>query len=751
MQRKGRIFYTAGTLVLVLATSMAISSFAITLDPTIPSAADIVVTTTSDTPAIIALSGASNDMDAGGALTVATTTSPSHGTLGLITGQSLTYTPDNGYTGTDTFSYIATEGATSSPSALVSITVTAPLPATGVAHITIRNGTTIATSSAISFALSGTTDVTATTGGLHTIAASSTLASLVALDALSSDFSLSTLEYNGGFGAFYLKCILIPTASSDPACDNWQYTVNGTTPSVGMDSFILHDGDVVYVYFGYPRQVVLSSATIASGESVTATAQQYDPSTGNYVGASHYTIGLTQTNPADPWNPLEIATSTSDTLGQAVFSVSATGTYAVGIQEDYYFPTATLTVTDAPIQTSFGGSVIPRSIFDVPLALQFLLAQQNTDGSFSSPIITDWAALAFAAGNPSLGDSLKTYLRVHPESFSSVTDNERRAMALQSVGIDPYTGTGHDYIAPIVGAFDGTQIGDSALDNDDIFALLVLTHAGYTQSDDLIQKIASFVISRQKPDGSWDSSVDMTAAAIQALGPLYAVSGSGRSLGMASGYLAAKQQSDGGWGALDSTSWALTAITSIREGDPAHAGHWTTSSGNTPEKALAAAQQNDGGVASGGDRVWSTAYAITAGSGKSWLSILQSFQKPTSPTFGGTTIEAPTASTSSTSTVTIIPQEVGTTTATSTSVTDIASTTPAQAGTSPHVAPVVKKIVAKPIVKKISAPLTSTTSVNRVVTRIPQTAAVAVSIPESFLTRVRVWFSRLFQWRSESI
>jgi squalene cyclase len=127
-------------------------------------------------------------------------------------------------------------------------------------------------------------------------------------------------------------------------------------------------------------------------------------------------------------------------------------------------------------------------------------------------------------------------------------------LALEALGINPYSGSPLDTISPIVTAYDGTQIGSASLDNDDIFALLALQYAGYTQQDDIIRKTAVFVISKQKADGSWDASADMTAAAIQALGALYTVPGYGPALGKAQGYLAAHQQTTGGWDNADSTS-----------------------------------------------------------------------------------------------------------------------------------------------------------------------------------------------------
>jgi len=53
---------------------------------------------------------------------------PSHGTLTLNADGSFTYTPTLGFAGTDTFSYIASDGLTSGPATLVTLTVTASPP-----------------------------------------------------------------------------------------------------------------------------------------------------------------------------------------------------------------------------------------------------------------------------------------------------------------------------------------------------------------------------------------------------------------------------------------------------------------------------------------------------------------------------------------------------------------------------------------------------------------------------------------------
>ena len=373
-----------------------------------------------------------------------------------------------------------------------------------------------------------------------------------------------------------------------------------------------------------------------------------------------------------------------------------------------------------------GGGETVHFNLNVPSALAYLVSQQNPDGSFGSSLYSDWAALAFAASDPGAAKTnLTDYLRGSSPVLSSVTanvtDSERHAMALMALGINPYTGTSKDYITPIVNAFDGTQIGDANLDNDDIFAIFTLLSAGYSPSDPMLQTVVTHILSAQRADGSWDGSPDMTAAAVQAIGPFFSIPGYGSAMGRAMGYLASTQQASGGWGGVDSTSWVQTMMNAAKELDPAHAPTFTSSGGRYPMDEIASAQQPDGAVRPSSDtadnRVWSTSYAVVAASGKSWLTLLQPFTRPSGSgvaATGGSVLGAAT-STASTST-----QMVASTTppvATSTPET-ISTSTPVvietiQGSTTATTTP--KKVPAKILkvvkLKKVAAlPLATTTS-----------------------------------------
>ncbi|MBI5133995.1 MAG: terpene cyclase/mutase family protein [Candidatus Taylorbacteria bacterium] len=265
---------------------------------------------------------------------------------------------------------------------------------------------------------------------------------------------------------------------------------------------------------------------------------------------------------------------------------------------------------------------------DAAKAISFLAANQREDGSFGSDLYTDWAAIALATAPYSEArDKASRYLSSSALASGSATDYERRAMALMALNIDPRTGTSVDHIAKIVGFFDGEQIGDKSLVNDDIFAIFPLAKAGFLASDEILKKTVSFILSKQREGGSWEGSADLTAAAIQALSLTPSLEGVGGALSSARGYLMSLPRSEGGFGNSYTTSWALQAIAALGESPSA----WMHESLD-PNDYLYGLQKGDGGI---GDvslgqssRVWATSYAVPASLGRTWGSILSSYSKP---------------------------------------------------------------------------------------------------------------------------
>ena len=284
-----------------------------------------------------------------------------------------------------------------------------------------------------------------------------------------------------------------------------------------------------------------------------------------------------------------------------------------------------------PPPPSGGGSVVliqtppPPKNFDLTAAINFILSRQKPDGSFGDSLYTDWAAIALGATetgeHAEAKERLRSYLKEHSLSADAqLTDYERGAMALMSLGMNPYEQGGHNYIAEIVKSFDGEQFGDPNLFNDDIFAILVLTNAGYGANDSMFQSVARWLLAKQSVQGDF-SGVDLTAAFIQALESLSSLPDIAFSLDRAKNYLRGRQESNGGLSSIFGTSWALQTSAISRE---------------SGLRYLALFQLSDGGLQDAGlapdGRLWATSYAVPAVLGKNWNEILLDFTKPVTQT-----------------------------------------------------------------------------------------------------------------------
>lgn len=634
----------------------------------------------------------------------------------------VSYSPQSFPLGTTSVIWTATDASGNFATSTSNVTITdATPPAPVVQHITltIRDNNITAFSGNVDLPDSSAADISVLpTNSTSTVNVSprSVLGVLEALELTSTEFKITDLSYSQSFKSFLVNCIAVPANNPSSDCFDWTFAVNGAFPQMGMDQFKLNDGDVVYLFFGSQHKVVASKNSVITGESFNLTAQAYDLATGAYVPLTGVTVGVGTLNP--DFSFTEMATSTVDSSGQASFVLNSAGTFSAGIKEDFYFPSISITVNNPPSGGlgSGGGGAISHGKFDLAKALAFLTGKQNPDGSLDSSIATDWTAIAFSSADPGEAKTkLKNYLLSSRPDLTSITDYERHAMALQAMGINPYNGTQTDCISPIVKSFDGKQIGDKDLDTDDIFAIFPLLNAGYSGTDSIIQKEILYIISTQKPDGSWDESPDVTAAAIQAVGRFFTTPGYNAAMGKAIGFLASTQKLDGGWGNVDSTSWVTTMLNAVREGDPAHFIPLVSPTGFFPEDALANAQLADGGVTSA-NRVWSTSYAVTAASGIDWLDLLTAFPKPTDPASqssapgGGGFSGGGTVLGTSTSTAAVLPNATSTAAslASSTAPSIIASTTLLSLNTVQPTTtlPVLPQPKPKPKAKKIQPTIT---------------------------------------------
>ena len=129
----------------------------------------------------------------------------------------------------------------------------------------------------------------------------------------------------------------------------------------------------------------------------------------------------------------------------------------------------------------------------------------------SSPWIT--MALTAVGQNPDV-----SYL-------TSITSNSAIGLvapilALAAAGKDPRTFPDEDLVAKLKSFSDGTQIGDVATMNDDIFGLLALLAVGESLDDSVIVQARNYIIANQNEDGGWPfviggtSDTNMTAMAV---------------------------------------------------------------------------------------------------------------------------------------------------------------------------------------------------------------------------------------------
>lgn len=197
---------------------------------------------------------------------------------------------------------------------------------------------------------------------------------------------------------------------------------------------------------------------------------------------------------------------------------------------------------------------------EVSMALAYLHSQQGTNGSISDFATSAWAVMAIkAAGqDPNIWKvssnsiNIVDYLSTNAISAKTINDYSRTVLAITAAGKDPTNLGGRNFLSLLEAAYDGTQIGDSSLLNDDFWGILALIAAGIPASSNIIQGSASYILSNQNADGGWGygvgitSDIDDTTAAIMALTAV-GQSVSSTTITNALNYIQNNQASDGGF------------------------------------------------------------------------------------------------------------------------------------------------------------------------------------------------------------
>jgi iron complex transport system substrate-binding protein len=270
---------------------------------------------------------------------------------------------------------------------------------------------------------------------------------------------------------------------------------------------------------------------------------------------------------------------------------------------------------------------------EVANALAYIRSQQGEDGDVGGFGPSAWVVMAIVAAGEDphdwkVGDnSIVDYLADNASEANLATDYARMVLAIVAASENPAAFGGRNFLSLLQAAYDGTQIGDSSLLNDDFWGVIALVAAGVSPSSEIVQNSVSFIKSCQQADGgwgfdpsaSWGTDVDSTSAAITAL---VAAGGSASPNTITNGlaYIKSTQVGSGGfncplWGQnADLDSMAINAIVTAGQ-DPTSAS-WTRN-GNTPVDDLQSFQQGDGSFywQSNSPGAWpcqTTAWAIQA-------------------------------------------------------------------------------------------------------------------------------------------
>ncbi len=184
----------------------------------------------------------------------------------------------------------------------------------------------------------------------------------------------------------------------------------------------------------------------------------------------------------------------------------------------------------------------------------------------------EWSIMAYASVGQKVGTS---YLKQALSSSAVATDYEKRILAISAQGENPKTFGSENFVTKLESMFDGNQIGETFLLNDDIFGILALKSAGV--SGNIINKSREFILNNQNSDGGWgygptiSSDSNTTAMAIAALSQTGGVPANAYT------FVNSSKNSDGGFGYTAghssdgaSTAWVILGLRSAGQTIPSN-------------------------------------------------------------------------------------------------------------------------------------------------------------------------------------
>ncbi|WP_266158281.1 Ig-like domain-containing protein [Dyella silvatica] len=280
----------------------------ITVNPQLPVAGAASVTVlenSSNNPVTLALSG-------GAATSVAVAGAAGHGTA-TASGTSITYTPTNGYIGSDSFTYTATNAAGTSTPATVTVTVNPLVPIVSPVSSTVAYGSS---ANPIALLISGATptSVAVASAASHGTATASgiTISYTPAAGYSGSDSFTYTASDASGTSTPATVTITVTAQPPVAAAVSTTVLVNSTNNAVALS-----------LSGGAPTSVTVASAASHGTATASGTTITYTPTAG-YTGSDSFTY--TATNTGGTSAPATV-TVTVNPLIPTVSAVSATVAY----------------------------------------------------------------------------------------------------------------------------------------------------------------------------------------------------------------------------------------------------------------------------------------------------------------------------------------------------------------------------------------------------------------------------------------
>ncbi len=381
---------------------------------------------------------------------VAIATAATHGTA-TASGTSITYTPEVGYAGSDSFTYTATNaGGTSAPAA---VTLTVGIPAIQITA-TQPLSASVGNAYTQTFNVSGGAapytgyNVTGLPAGLSVTGTTATSVTLAGTPTAVGSFNLgvSATDSSNGIGPFtgtqaFTLTVDIPTLALTPAAGAWLLAY-GVPYS---QSFIASGGTGPYSYLqvagSLPAGLSFSSTGLLSGTptvpgNYSLTIRAIDSTTGSgapYVIDSHYTLVVAA--PAISIDPPTLPNGIAGTAYSADLSASG------GVAPYSYSLLSGALPTGMTFSSAGRLSGVPRSDGNFSVTVQAADANGLTASRVFSflidpamPVITP-TTLPTGTTNIAYSQTLSTSGGIAPYSYSIVSGNLPIGLSFSSTGV----------------------------------------------------------------------------------------------------------------------------------------------------------------------------------------------------------------------------------------------------------------------------------------------------------------------------